>query len=549
MKKTFLFFTFLFILLSCNKKVAIIKNPEFNSSNTTSIQISKIELTDTAAVLFVDAYNRPNHWISISSGTVLKGKYSTYKLCRSEGFELDKEVYMPESGNVSFKLFFDPVDKNEESVDFAESEDPNFFRINGIKLQKTPVADKHVKCILKGVVIDRPYSSRLVLSKEGEDLRTAKVIYIPIHDGEFEYTLNCDVEESYELTFYEEHMNGAWRPSKFIAENGEINFKLYPKDDFKNNVIKGGALNDEKTLLDNMFTYKYHEIEDEMKTLEEGGRFYTKESTELRNQIDNMERDDPKRKELIEKYQDLNNNGKNLTEEATVLINKYKDISFEEYEADLKYARENQNIIGYNIVMQEIRLELQQAGVPGWPVKSIIPLVDMYINIYKEKYPDHPYTLQLEKILMGESVKVGNTYNDITTEDLDGKEVKLSELINGKIAMLHLWASWCGPCRGHGKDLIPIYEQYKDKGFTVVGIARENNSNAMINAREKDGYPWQDFIELNDKNSIWIKYGIGNAGGGDFLIDKQGKILAISPTVEEINNILKELLDSKSPTL
>ena len=543
MKQALLLYAAFFLLLSCNKKATIIKNPEYDSSNTDMIQISKIELTDTATILFTDAYNRPNNWVSISSGTVLKGKYNTYKLRGSEGFELDKEIYMPESGNVSFKLFFDPVDKQEESVDFAESEDPNFFRITGIKLYEVPVPDKPVKCILKGEVIDRPFSSRLVLSKEGEDIRTAKVVYLPIRDGKFEYTLNCDVEEAYELTFFEEHMNGSWRPCKFIAENGEINLTLYPIDDFEKNVIKGGSLNDEKTLFGNTISNMYKAVTDEIEELMEEGRFYTKESMDLRNQIENMDKDNPKRKELIEKYMELDQSEKNLTDEANVLTNKYKEVSKEIDEVRLKYAKENQTIVGYNIVMQEIRTAIQLSRVPGMPAKDIIPLVDIYTNIYKEKYPDHPYTLQLEKTLMGESVKVGNPYVDVTTEDLEGKEIKLSELIKGKVAMLHLWASWCGPCRGHGKDLIPIYEQYKDKGFTVVGIARENNRNAMISAREKDGYPWQDFLELNDKNSIWTKYGIGNAGGGDFLIDSQGKIIAISPTVEEINNILKELLE------
>jgi hypothetical protein len=70
--------------------------------------------------------------------------------------------------------------------------------------------------------------------------------------------------------------------------------------------------------------------------------------------------------------------------------------------------------------------------------------------------------------------------------------------------------------------MIPLYEAYKDKGFTVVGIAREQNKESMLNALERDNYPWINLLELNDKNGIWTKFGIGNAGGGEFLVDSKG---------------------------
>ena len=39
-----------------------------------------------------------------------------------------------------------------------------------------------------------------------------------------------------------------------------------------------------------------------------------------------------------------------------------------------------------------------------------------------------------------------------------------------------------------------------------------------------------------------MKYGISHAGGGTFLVDKTGTILAISPTTEEVIAILEEQL-------
>ena len=78
--------------------------------------------------------------------------------------------------------------------------------------------------------------------------------------------------------------------------------------------------------------------------------------------------------------------------------------------------------------------------------------------------------------LRGLNVKVGGSYIDFSAPDLEGNMVKLSDQIKGKVALIDLWASWCESCRRLSSSMIPIYEAFKDKGFTVVGIARENNN-------------------------------------------------------------------------
>ena len=99
-----------------------------------------------------------------------------------------------------------------------------------------------VECTLKGKVLDRPDSKKLILIKQGEDLRIHGV-HIPIVDGKFEYLLNCDHEELYELVFYDEFEQGAYLPALFFLERGIINFTLHPSDKFSKNKVKGGKLN------------------------------------------------------------------------------------------------------------------------------------------------------------------------------------------------------------------------------------------------------------------------------------------------------------------
>ncbi|MBR5634716.1 MAG: TlpA family protein disulfide reductase, partial [Prevotella sp.] len=134
-------------------------------------------------------------------------------------------------------------------------------------------------------------------------------------------------------------------------------------------------------------------------------------------------------------------------------------------------------------------------------------------------------------------------YIDYNVRNTDGQIVPISSLIRGKVALIDLWASWCGPCRKHSKDMIPVYEKYKDKGFTVVAIARERNREDMENAAQKDGYPWPSLLELRDENKIWLKNGIGGGGGAMFLIDRDGTILSTSTDAEELEPLIKKALN------
>ena len=90
--------------------------------------------------------------------------------------------------------------------------------------------------------------------------------------------------------------------------------------------------------------------------------------------------------------------------------------------------------------------------------------------------------------------------------------------------------------------MIPIYNAYKERGFTIVGVARENKREDMQQAIAKDGYPWLNLLELSDENNIWSKYGVNYAGGITVLVDCDGTILDIIPTADEVVRILKEKL-------
>lgn len=159
------------------------------------------------------------------------------------------------------------------------------------------------------------------------------------------------------------------------------------------------------------------------------------------------------------------------------------------------------------------------------------PWLALYDTCFAGRFPGHPYHTEIAG-LTGNNV--GGIIRDFTLPDADGALHKLSELVAGKMAVVDFWASWCGSCRIRSKALKPIHEKYAGDDFTIVGVANEyNDVTKWRTALKRDGYPWVNLVAVDGGPYIQSNH------GKVFLIDREGVILAIDPTVEEIEETLK----------
>lgn len=126
--------TLLAWLTSCGPNNKAVEYPLIETANTNALDIAKVELTDSATILHTDAYYRPHNWIRISSESYLQAGGKRYMLTGAEGITPDSLFWMPESGEASFTLCFEPLPSGTTSFDFIESDCEDCFKLFGIDL-------------------------------------------------------------------------------------------------------------------------------------------------------------------------------------------------------------------------------------------------------------------------------------------------------------------------------------------------------------------------------------------------------------------------------
>jgi thiol-disulfide isomerase/thioredoxin len=150
---------------------------------------------------------------------------------------------------------------------------------------------------------------------------------------------------------------------------------------------------------------------------------------------------------------------------------------------------------------------------------------------------------ELKTTEAGQVLKESIDRAKISAVGVKGLPVKLSSF-KGKYLLIDFWASWCGPCRQANPTMVRLFNKYKTRNFTILGVSldRPGAKNDWLAAIKNDGLVWTQVSDLKFwENSVAQLYSV-SAIPSNFLIDPTGKIIARDLRGVDLENKLVEVL-------
>lgn len=141
----------------------------------------------------------------------------------------------------------------------------------------------------------------------------------------------------------------------------------------------------------------------------------------------------------------------------------------------------------------------------------------------------------------GLALDLGSEAPEIALTSKDGEQVNLSSL-KGKIVLIDFWASWCHPCREANPFLVDAYLKYHHKGFEILSVSLDEDKKHWVDAIEHDKLPWK--LHVSDfkgwESKVITDYKV-EALPTSYLIDRDGKVVALDPFAEDLELELQEI--------
>lgn len=143
------------------------------------------------------------------------------------------------------------------------------------------------------------------------------------------------------------------------------------------------------------------------------------------------------------------------------------------------------------------------------------------------------------------------TVLDAQLKAVNGAPIKLADY-SGKVLVVNLWATWCGPCRSEIPELVKLYREFRPQGLEIVGLSTENPESSAEGVRKfvsdfsmnyRVGWATSDvaIALMNNRNAI----------PQSFVISRDGRVLTrfvgfnASETPLKLRKAVEEALNDK----
>ena len=173
-------------------------------------------------------------------------------------------------------------------------------------------------------------------------------------------------------------------------------------------------------------------------------------------------------------------------------------------------------------------------------------ITDDKVMLHQHKVIKEIYLKAKENLKALEHLKSFETTKPLEMEftSLEGQKINLNDF-KGKVVLLDFWSIRCAPCIKEMPHVRALYDKYKDKGFEVMGIVAEGDSEKqqVLKIINRQGVQWPQVLDkgYNVKVSYHSLYKI-EALPTVWLLDKRGVVVDKNARGDRLEPLIRKYL-------